>query len=57
MALRWYAAVSLALVVAYPLLSDDLRTIPFLLVALGAVRRVRRRATTSRCPGSPSSAS
>jgi diguanylate cyclase (GGDEF)-like protein len=52
--LRWYAAVSLALVVSYPLLPFDARTWPFLLVTLGAIPAVlagaRRSNATARAP-------
>ena len=54
MILRWYAAVSFALVVSYPLLSEDLRTLPFLLVTLAAVPAVlagaRRSPMAERTP-------
>jgi diguanylate cyclase (GGDEF)-like protein len=52
--LRWYAAVTFALVASYPLLSFDLRTLPFLLVTLAAVPAVltgvRRSPAAGRAP-------
>ncbi|MGW4944316.1 diguanylate cyclase domain-containing protein [Actinoplanes sp. NPDC004185] len=54
MLLRWYAVISFALVAGYPVLSYDARTVPFLLVTLGAVPAVligvRRSPRTARLP-------
>jgi len=52
--LRWYAVISFALVAGYPVLSYDARTVPFLLVTLGAIPAVlagvRRSPRTARLP-------
>ena len=54
MLLRWYAAISAVLVVGYPVLSYELRTLPFLLVTFGAVLAVvvgvRRSEAGARLP-------
>ncbi|MEU8610486.1 GGDEF domain-containing protein, partial [Actinoplanes sp. NPDC048791] len=52
--LRWYAVLSFALVAGNPVLSYDARTVPFLLVTLGAIPAVligaRRSPRTARLP-------
>jgi diguanylate cyclase len=54
MVLRWYAAVSFGLVAGYLAFPHDLRTVPFLLVTLGAVPAVligaRRSPAGARLP-------